>query len=91
VHFAHLLARLRGLVGEDPAVELVEELVHVFEYHITTEKAQQALLKRIISGYTPSRQSMSFYKYVYDYLLQQDSSPSLDHQLRRLYAEGGEV
>jgi hypothetical protein len=76
-------------VGEKPAIELVEDLVDVLKDHITTEKAQQALLKRIISGYTPSRQSMSFYQYLYDYLLRQDSSPSLNHQLRRLREEGG--
>jgi archaellum component FlaC len=88
VHFAHLLARLRGLVGEEPSVDLVEKLVGVFEDHITSQKAQQALLKRIIPDYTPSRQSMSFHDYLYDYLLQHDSSSSVHHQLRRLYAEG---
>jgi hypothetical protein len=61
VHFAHLLARLRGLVGEKPPIELVEDLVRVFQYHIRTPKAQQALLKQIIPGYKPSRQPMSFY------------------------------
>jgi hypothetical protein len=75
VHFAHLMARLPGLVGEKPAIELVKDLVDVLKDHITTEKVQQALLKRIISGYTPSRQSMSFCQYLYDYFLRQDSSP----------------
>jgi predicted nucleic acid-binding Zn-ribbon protein len=90
VHFAYLLARLRGLVGEEPSIELVENLVRVLEHHITTEKARQALLKRIIPGYTPSRQPMSFHAYLYDYLLQYDSSPSIHHQLRRLREEGNE-
>jgi hypothetical protein len=86
VHFAHLLARLRGLVGEEPEIELVEDLVGVLEDHITTQKAQQALLKKI--GYTPSSQSMSFHDYLYDYLFRHDSSSSVHHQLRRLREEG---
>ncbi len=90
VHFAHLLARLRGLVGEEPAIEFVEELVGVFENHITTKLAQQALLKRIIPGYTHARHSMTFHKYLYDYLLRNDSSFSVHHQLRRLREEGSE-
>jgi hypothetical protein len=77
-------------VGEEPSIELVENLVSVLEDHITTEKARQALLKRIIPGYTHSRQSMSFHAYLYDYLLQYDSSPSIHHQLRRLREEGNE-
>jgi hypothetical protein len=88
VHFAHLLARLRGLVGEKPPIELVEDLVSVIEEHITNELAQQALLKRIIPGYTHSIYSMTFHDLLYDYLLQNDSSSSLYHQLRRLNEEG---
>jgi peptidoglycan hydrolase CwlO-like protein len=90
VHFAHLLARLRGLVGERPPIELVEDLVNLLEHYINTPKTQQTLLKRIMPGYTPSRHSMTFHDYLYDYLLQHDSSSSLDHQLRRLREEGHE-
>jgi predicted nuclease with TOPRIM domain len=90
VHFAHLLARLRGLVGEKPPIELVEDLVSVIEDHITNELAQQALLKRIIPGYTHSIYSMKFHQVLYDYLLQNDSSSSLYHQLIRLNEEGFE-
>jgi hypothetical protein len=91
VHFAHLMARLRELVGEKPSVQIVSDLVNVFLYHVKNPKDQQALLKRIIPEYTPSRDSMEFGNYLYDYLLRHNSSSSVHHQLRRLYTEGVEV
>jgi myosin heavy subunit len=90
VHFAHLMARLRELVGEKPSNEIVSELVNVFIYHVKNPKDQQALLKRIIPGYTPSRNSMEFGNYLYDYLFRHDSSSSVHYQLRRLLKEGSE-
>jgi hypothetical protein len=89
VHFAHLLARLRELLGEEPSIDLVTDLVNVFEGHITTNTAKQALLRKIIPGYTPSRQPMTFHEYLYDYLLQHTSMPmSIQDQLRKLREEG---
>jgi hypothetical protein len=90
VHFAHLMARLRELVGEKPSNEIVSDLVNVFIYYVKNPKDQQALLKRIIPGYTPSINSMDFGNYLYDYLLRHDSSSSVHHQLRRLLKEGSE-
>jgi hypothetical protein len=91
VHFAHLLARLRELLGEDPSIALVDDLVNAFEHHIKTNTAQQALLRRIIPGYTPSIQSMTFHEYLYDYLLQHTSMPmSIQDQLRKLREEGSQ-
>jgi hypothetical protein len=91
VHFAHLLARLRELLGEDPSIALVDDLVGVFENHITTNTARQALLRRIRPESATSRYPMTFHEYLYDYLLEHTSKTmSIHDQLRKLHEEGSQ-
>jgi hypothetical protein len=87
VHFAHLLARLRELLGEEPSIDLVTDLVRIFEHHITTNTAQQALLRRIRPNYATEKHPMSFGQYLYDFLLQH-TSMSIQDQLAKLRAAG---
>ena len=91
LHFAHLLARLRNLVGEEPPIAIVNNLVEVFEHHVRTVQAKNALLKTIIPGYKPSRHSMSFHDSLYQFLLTRDMHSSLQDKLRELKKEGHEV
>jgi hypothetical protein len=89
VHFAHLLARLRELLGEKPPVLLVKELVDAFEYHVSTSNARHALLRRIRPNYATSRHPMSFRQYLYDYLLEHTSmNMSIQDQLKQLREKG---
>ena len=89
VHFAHLLARLRELLGEEPSIALVDDLVNAFEHHIRTNTAQQALLRRIRPDSATSRYPMTFHECLYDYLLEHSSMiMSIQDQLKQLREKG---
>jgi hypothetical protein len=89
LYFVHLLARLRALVG--PGVkernDLVNALVNVFLDHITDPRVQTSIMTMIMTLHTESSESMSFGQVLYDYLLQHDTTTSLQSRLAQLQSE----